>query len=109
MAESICVGYARVSSKDQNEERQIKMLKEAGVPERYIFIDKESGRDYNRDKWNAMMTVIRKGDTVFVCSLDRLGRNYTETGNSGNISRRRSVQTLLSWICLFWTPEKQTT
>ena len=80
MAESICVGYARVSSKDQNEERQTKMLKEAGVPERYIFIDKESGRDYNRDKWNAMMTVIRKGDTVFVCSLDRLGRNYTETG-----------------------------
>ena len=49
MAESICVGYARVSSKDQSEERQIKMLKEAGVPERYIFIDKESGRDYNRD------------------------------------------------------------
>ena len=80
MAESICVGYARVSSKDQNEVRQTKMLKEAGVPERYIFIDKESGRDYNRDKWNAMTTVIRKGDTVFVCSLDRLGRNYTETG-----------------------------
>lgn len=80
MAENIIVGYARVSSKDQNEARQIEALKAAGVPERYIFIDKESGKDYNRDKYKAMVNVIRKGDTVFVCSLDRLGRNYTETG-----------------------------
>lgn len=80
MAENIVVGYARVSSKDQNEERQIRILKEAGVPERYIFIDKESGKDYNRDKYQAMTNIIRKGDTVLVCSLDRLGRNYTETG-----------------------------
>lgn len=80
MAENIVVGYARVSSKDQNEARQIEALKAAGIPERYIFIDKESGKDYNRDKYRAMVNVIRKGDTVFVCSLDRLGRNYTETG-----------------------------
>lgn len=80
MAENIIVGYARVSSKDQNEERQIKRLKEAGVPERYIFIDKESGKDYNREKWSAMVNVLRSGDTVYVCSLDRLGRNYAETG-----------------------------
>jgi len=80
VAESIVVGYARVSSKDQNEARQVKALMEAGVPERYIFIDKESGKDYSREKYNAMLNVIRKGDTVFVCSLDRLGRNYTETG-----------------------------
>lgn len=80
MAENIVVGYARVSSKDQNEARQVEALKAAGVSERYIFIDKESGKDYNRDKYNAMVSVLRKGDTVFVCSLDRLGRNYTETG-----------------------------
>lgn len=80
MAENIIVGYARISSKEQNEERQIKALKEAGVDERYIFIDKESGKDYNREKYNAMVSVLREGDTVFVCSLDRLGRNYTETG-----------------------------
>lgn len=80
MADSIIVGYARVSSKDQNEARQVKALIEAGVPERYIFIDKESGKDYSREKYNAMLNVIRKGDTVFVCSLDRLGRNYSETG-----------------------------
>lgn len=80
MAESIVVGYARVSSKDQNEARQVEALKAAGVDERYIFVDKESGKDYNREKYNAMVNVIRKGDVVYVCSLDRLGRNYRETG-----------------------------
>lgn len=80
MADCIKVGYARVSSKDQNEARQIKTLTEAGVDERYIFIDKESGKNYERDSYQAMLKVIRKGDTVFVSSLDRLGRNYTETG-----------------------------
>lgn len=80
MADCIKVGYARVSSKDQNEARQIKALTEAGVDERYIFIDKESGKNYERDSYQAMLKVIRKGDTVFVTSLDRLGRNYTETG-----------------------------
>lgn len=80
MADCIKVGYARVSSKDQNEERQVKALIEAGIDERYIFIDKESGKNYERDSYQAMLKVIRKGDTVFVTSLDRLGRNYTETG-----------------------------
>lgn len=80
MADCIKVGYARVSSKDQNEARQIKALTEAGVDERYIFIDKESGKNYERDSYQAMLKVIRKGDTVFVASLDRLGRNYAETG-----------------------------
>jgi DNA invertase Pin-like site-specific DNA recombinase len=80
MAEGIKIGYARVSSKDQNEARQIKTLAEAGVEERYIFIDKESGKNYERDSYQAMLKVVRKGDTVFVPSLDRLGRNYTETG-----------------------------
>lgn len=80
VADCIKVGYARVSSKDQNEARQIKALTEAGVDERYIFIDKESGKNYERDSYQAMLKVIRKGDTVFVTSLDRLGRNYTETG-----------------------------
>ena len=80
MADSIKIGYARVSSKDQNEARQIKALVEAGVDERYIFIDKESGKNYERDSYQAMIKVIRKGDTVFITSLDRLGRNYAETG-----------------------------
>lgn len=80
MAENINVGYARVSTKEQNEARQIKALTEAGISERYIFIDKESGKNYERDSYRAMLKVIRKGDVVFVPSLDRLGRNYVETG-----------------------------
>lgn len=80
MADNIKVGYARVSTKDQNEAAQIKALMEAGVDERYIFIDKESGKNYERDSYNAMLKVIREGDTVFITCLDRLGRNYEETG-----------------------------
>jgi DNA invertase Pin-like site-specific DNA recombinase len=76
---SMVFGYARVSSKDQNEARQIQQLTEAGVDERHIFIDKESGRDYQREQYQAMMTMLREGDVIFVTSLDRLGRNYAET------------------------------
>lgn len=69
-------GYARVSSKDQNEARQIAALTEAGVSERDIFIDKQSGKDFNRPKYQALMNCIREGDTVVVLSIDRLGRDY---------------------------------
>lgn len=78
MAKSIVVGYARVSSKEQNEARQIEKLIEAGVDERNIYLDKESGRDFNREQYQAMLSRLRDGDVVFVSSLDRFGRNYTE-------------------------------
>lgn len=71
-------GYARVSSKEQNEARQITALKEAGVAERDIYIDKVSGKNFDRPEYQRLMNVIRKGDLVVVLSLDRLGRNYTE-------------------------------
>ncbi len=71
-------GYARVSSKEQNEARQIMALKEAGVAERDIYIDKVSGKNFDRPEYQRLMNVIRKGDLVVVLSLDRLGRNYTE-------------------------------
>lgn len=79
MAEIKMWGYARVRSKDQNEERQIKALIEAGIDERNIFIDKESGKDYNREQYQLMFRMLRGGDVVFVPSIDRLGRDYTET------------------------------
>lgn len=78
MANSISVGYIRVSSKDQNEARQVEKMRELGIDERYIFIDKESGKDFNREQYKAMMAVLRDGDTVYVGSIDRLGRNYNE-------------------------------
>ena len=78
MAEIKCFGYARVSSKDQNEARQIQQLVAQGINERDIYIDKESGKDFNRSKYQALVATLREGDTVFVTSLDRLGRNYHE-------------------------------
>lgn len=78
MANNISFGYIRVSSKDQNEARQIEKMKEIGIDERHIFIDKESGKDFNREQYQAMVTMLRDGDVVYVPSIDRLGRNYNE-------------------------------
>lgn len=69
-------GYARVSTKDQNEERQTIALKEAGIAE--FFIDKESGKDFDRPAYKKMLRKLKKGDCVVVKSLDRFGRNYKE-------------------------------
>lgn len=71
-------GYGRVSSQDQNEERQIDALLKAGVDERDIFIDKKSGKDFDREQYKALLGRLREGDLVVILSLDRLGRNYTE-------------------------------
>lgn len=71
-------GYIRVSSKDQNEARQISALLEFGISERDIYIDKQSGKDFNRRQYQILLNNIRKGDLVVFLSLDRMGRNYTE-------------------------------
>lgn len=78
MANNFSFGYIRVSSKDQNEARQVEKMKELGIDDRYIFIDKESGKDFNREQYKAMVTMLRAGDVVYVQSIDRLGRNYNE-------------------------------
>lgn len=72
-------GYARVSSKDQNESRQIQKLIENGVEERFIFVDKASGRDMNRPQLQVLKNALREGDTLFITSLDRISRNYVDT------------------------------
>lgn len=74
-------GYVRVSDKGQNVERQdIKMI-ERGVAERDIFIDRASGKDFDRPQYQALRQVIREGDLVYMDALDRLGRNYEEIIN----------------------------
>jgi len=78
MAENKMFGYARVSSKDQNEARQIEALTAVGIDERNIFLDKESGKDFDREQYQLMVRLLRDGDVVFVTSIDRLGRNYSE-------------------------------
>ena len=71
-------GYARVSSVDQNEDRQMIALHMAGVERRHIFMDKQSGKDFDRPKYKKMVKRLRPGDLLYVLSIDRLGRNYDE-------------------------------
>ena len=78
MADNITFGYVRVSSDDQNEARQVEKMRELGIDERHIFIDKKSGKNFEREQYRAMMAMLREGDLVCIASLDRLGRNYRE-------------------------------
>ncbi len=71
-------GYIRVSTQDQNEARQTEALKSAGVDERFIFLDKSSGKNFNRNEYQVLKRVLREQDTLIIKSIDRLGRNYTE-------------------------------
>ncbi|WP_342437602.1 recombinase family protein [Paenibacillus sp. FSL L8-0436] len=71
-------GYARVSTKDQNEDRQISALREQGIPDEYMFIDKASGKDFQRSEYQLLKRVLREGDTLFVKSINRFGRNKQE-------------------------------
>lgn len=72
-------GYIRVSSRDQNEDRQLIALKEVGVPEKNIYLDKQSGKDFNRPQYKKLLRKMKKDDLLYIKSIDRLGRNYEET------------------------------
>lgn len=88
--EKVVYGYARVSSTDQNLERQLKALMEFGVPERNILCDKASGKDFNRKEYNLLVGtetsahLLREGDLLVIASLDRLGRDYLEIREQWN-------------------------
>ena len=71
-------GYARVSTKEQNEQRQIIALEEFGLNLRQIFIDKQSGKNFERANYQRLTRRLKEGDTLVVKSIDRLGRNYNE-------------------------------
>jgi len=71
-------GYARVSSKEQNERRQLLALAEFKVPEGNIFIDRQSGKDFQRRGYNRLVRKLKPGDVLVIHSIDRLGRNYEE-------------------------------
>ena len=70
--------YVRVSSKDQHEDRQIANMMEQGIPAENIFMDKQSGKDFNRPEYIRLMNTIKEGDILYLHSIDRLGRNYDE-------------------------------
>lgn len=71
-------GYVRVSTKDQNEDRQYIALRELCIPEKNIFMDKQSGKDFERPQYRRLVRRLKKDDLLYVKSIDRLGRNYTE-------------------------------
>jgi len=71
-------GYVRVSSTDQNEDRQMIALHQEGVEDKHIYMDKQSGKDFDRPQYKKMVKKMRHGDLLYVLSIDRLGRNYEE-------------------------------
>lgn len=70
--------YIRVSSRDQNEDRQLNAIHELNVPEKNIYIDKQSGKDFDRPQYIRLISKLKKGDLLYIKSIDRLGRNYEE-------------------------------
>ncbi len=82
---NIGYGYVRVSSIEQNEDRQVAALKKAGVSERHIFIDKQSGKDFHRANYEKLVSQIQEGDLLYILSIDRLGRNYAEIQNQWRV------------------------
>ena len=77
-AEQKMYGYIRVSTREQNEARQVIALREFGVPEDCVFMDKQSGKDFQRPAYQALLAQLSPGDVLVVKSIDRLGRNYDE-------------------------------
>ena len=71
-------GYGRVSSTEQNADRQVLRLRGIGVAEKNIFIDKQSGKDFERPQYKKLIKKLKPGDLLYVLSIDRLGRNYVE-------------------------------
>ena len=71
-------GYVRVSTREQNEDRQMIAMREMNVPEQNIFIDKQSGKDFNRPQYKRLLKRLKENDVLYIKSIDRLGRNYED-------------------------------
>ena len=92
--------YVRVSSRDQNEERQLIAMHEMGVPGKNIFIDKQSGKDFERPQYLKLLKKLKAGDLLYVKSIDRLGRNYKEIIEQWrNLTKNKGVD-----ICIIDMP-----
>lgn len=93
-------GYIRVSSKDQNEDRQLIALHKSGVEDRFIYMDKISGKNFNRPQYKKLVEKLKSGDLLYIQSIDRLGRNYEEIQNQWRIlTKKKNVD-----ICVIDMP-----
>ena len=108
MEEGRLYGYARVSTKEQHEDRQVLALLECGVREEDILIDRQSGKDFNRPMYQELMTKLRPGDPLFIKSIDRLGRDYEEIMNQWRgITKEQQVSIVVLDMPLLDTREKE--
>ena len=88
----ITYGYIRVSSTDQNEDRQLDAMQKLKIEAKYIYMDKVSGKDFNRPAYQTLTKKLKAGDLLYVLSIDRLGRNYEEIQNQWRIlTKERGV------------------
>ena len=78
-------GYIRVSTREQNEDRQVRAMQEYGVPADCVYLDKQSGKDFERPAYKKLLRKLKPSDTVVISSIDRLGRNYNELLDGANI------------------------
>lgn len=97
-------GYVRVSTREQNEDRQILALKELSIPEKNLFIDKQSGKDFERPQYRKMVRKLKKDDLLYIKSIDRLGRNYSEILEQWRILTKGKGLIWWYWICRCWIP-----
>ena len=100
--------YIRVSTKEQKEDRQLDAMREIGVPDKNIYIDKQSGKDFNRPQYKRLLKRLKKGDVVYIKSIDRLGRNYDEILEQWRmITKEKKADIVVLDIPLLDTREKQ--
>ena len=89
-------GYIRVSSTDQHEDRQLVAMAERGIPQSRLYMDKQSGKDFDRPRYRELMKKLRPGDQLCITSIDRLGRNYEEIQEQWRIlTREKKVDILV--------------
>lgn len=101
-------GYIRVSSRDQNEDRQLIAMKEFGIPDKNILLDKQSGKDFQRPAYRKLLKKLKTGDIVVIKSIDRLGRNYEEIIEQWRIlSKERGVFIVVLDMPLLDTRQKE--
>lgn len=85
MNKSEAYAYIRVSSQEQNEERQLVAMRQLNIQDKNMYIDKQSGKDFDRPNYNKMVNKMKPGDLLYILSIDRLGRNYEEIQNQWRV------------------------
>ena len=97
-------GYIRVSTKEQNLDRQIDALKKEGITGDFVFEDKQSGKDFDCPAYKKLMAIVEPGDIIVIKSIDRLGRDYDDTIDQWRIITKEKQVVYGCLTCLSWTP-----